>query len=30
MWWVIGLSGQRAFTVEILQDPLRLVLDIAK
>jgi hypothetical protein len=30
MWWVIGLGGQRAFTVEVLQDPLRLVVDIAK
>lgn len=30
MWWVIGLSGQRAFTVDVLQDPLRLVVDIAK
>ena len=30
MWWVVGMSGQRAFTVSVLQDPLRLVVDIAK
>ncbi len=30
MTWVIGLTGERAFTVEVLQDPLRLVIDIAK
>jgi hypothetical protein len=28
--WVIGLSAERPFTVEILQDPLRVVIDIAK
>lgn len=30
MEWVIGLDSERPFTVEILQDPLRLVIDIAK
>jgi hypothetical protein len=31
MWWVIGLSGEpRAFTVQVLQEPLRLAVDIAK
>lgn len=29
MTWVIGLSEERAFTATILQDPLRLVIDIA-
>jgi hypothetical protein len=30
MTWVIGLDGERAFTVTVLQDPLRLVVDVAK
>jgi hypothetical protein len=30
MYWVIGLSAQRPFTVEVMQDPVRLVIDIAK
>ena len=30
MTWVIGLDGQRAFTVQVLQEPLRVVVDIAK
>ncbi len=30
MTWVIGLDGERAFTVLVLQDPLRLVVDVAK
>ena len=30
MEWVIGLDAERPFTVDILQDPLRLVIDIAK
>ena len=30
MVWVIGLTAERAFTAEVLQDPLRLVIDIAK
>lgn len=30
MQWVIGLTSERPFTVEVLQDPLRLVIDIAK
>lgn len=30
MTWVVGLDGQRAFTVMVLQDPLRLVVDVAK
>lgn len=29
MTWIIGLTGQKGFRVEILQDPLRLVIDIA-
>lgn len=28
--WVIGLDAQRPFTVDVLQDPLRVVIDIAK
>ncbi len=30
MTWVIGLTGERAFTVAVLQDPLRVVVDVAK
>ena len=30
MVWVIGLTSERPFTVDVLQDPLRLVIDIAK
>ena len=30
MYWVIGLDSERPFTVDILQDPLRLVIDVAK
>jgi hypothetical protein len=30
MDWVIGLTDERPFTVDVLQDPLRLVIDIAK
>jgi len=30
MEWVIGLTDERPFTVAILQDPLRVVIDIAK
>jgi hypothetical protein len=30
MEWVIGLDGEHPFTVAILQDPLRVVIDIAK
>ena len=30
MVWVIGLTTERPFTAEVLQDPLRLVIDIAK
>ena len=30
MQWVIGLDAERPFTVAVLQDPLRLVIDIAK
>ncbi len=30
MTWVIGLDGERAFLVLVLQDPLRLVVDVAK
>ena len=29
MTWIIGLTGQKGFRVEVLQDPLRLVIDIA-
>ena len=30
MQWVIGLDAQHPFTVEVLQDPLRLVVDVSK
>ena len=30
MTWVLGLTGQKPFTVEVMQDPLRLVIDVAK
>lgn len=30
MTWVIGLTGVKGFRVEILQDPLRIVIDIAE
>ena len=30
MLWVIGLTAEKPFTVDVLQDPLRLVIDIAK
>jgi hypothetical protein len=30
MTWVVGLTAEKAFTVEVMQDPLRLVIDIAK
>jgi hypothetical protein len=29
MTWIIGLTGEKGFRVQILQDPLRLVIDIA-
>ncbi|MEX2322643.1 MAG: hypothetical protein WEA29_02580 [Acidimicrobiia bacterium] len=29
MTWIIGLTGQKGFRVQILQDPLRIVIDIA-
>ena len=28
--WVIGLDGEHPFTVEVFQDPLRVIIDIAK
>lgn len=30
MVWVIGLTAEQPFTVDVLQEPLRLVIDIAK
>jgi hypothetical protein len=30
MTWVIGLTGERPFAVRVFQDPLRVVVDIAK
>ena len=30
MLWVIGLTAEKPFTVTVMQDPLRLVVDIAK
>ncbi len=30
MLWVVGLNAERNFTVEVLQDPLRLVVEIEK
>lgn len=29
MTWIIGLTGQKGFRVEVLQDPLRIVIDVA-
>jgi len=30
MTWIIGLTGEKPFTVDVLQNPLRIVIDIAK
>jgi hypothetical protein len=30
MTWVIGLDAERPFTVRVFQDPLRVIVDIAK